>query len=111
MKNEKKKIEFSKVLLIQESVLIWLTTIAFIIMAFISIAHDYTGELAWIVALCGAIWAAYGVSQAFYYNKAKIENSRGGIKYMTVANSLGILENDNEMIDEEQQELQACADG
>ena len=33
-KNKKKKIEFSKALLIQESILIWITTLSFIVLAF-----------------------------------------------------------------------------
>ena len=98
----KRKKEFSKVLLVQESILVWITTIVFVILAFYCIDKDYTGELGWIVALCGAIWTAYGVSQAFYYNKAKKENTRGGIKYMTVANELGIVENENDLIEEEE---------
>ena len=32
------------------------------------------GSLPYITTLVGAIWAAYGVSVAFYYNKAKAEN-------------------------------------
>lgn len=34
MKKKKNKIEFSKSLLIQESILIWITTISFIVLAF-----------------------------------------------------------------------------
>lgn len=109
-KRKKKNTEFSKVLLIQESILVWVTTLAFIVLAFLSIKHDFLGELGWLAALCPALWAAYGISQGFYYNKAKKENTRGGIKYMAVANELGIVENDNDLIDE-QLEDQSCAEG
>ena len=109
-KRKKKNTEFSKALLIQESILVWVTTLAFIVLAFLSIKHDFLGELGWLAALCPALWAAYGISQGFYYNKAKKENTRGGIKYMAVANELGIVENDNDLIDE-QLEDQSCAEG
>lgn len=36
---------FSKLLLIQESVLIWLLTLAFIALAFLCVIKDYTGTL------------------------------------------------------------------
>lgn len=77
----KKEIEFSKILLIQESVLVWITTISFIILAFMSIGQDFIGDLNWLATLSTALWAAYGVSQAFYYKKAMAENTEGGIKY------------------------------
>lgn len=100
-KEKKNKKEFSKTLLIQESALVWITTLAFIVLAFLSISHDFQGELPWLGVLCGTLWAAYGVSQAFYYNKAKKENTKGGVKYMSVANELGIIEQDNSLMEEE----------
>ena len=77
----KKKTEFSKILLIQESILVWITTIAFIVLAFLSIYMGFIGEFTWLAAMCTALWTAYGVSQAFYYKKAMAENTKGGIKY------------------------------
>ena len=77
----KKKTEFSKILLIQESSLVWITTIAFIVLAFLSIYMGFIGEFTWLAAMCTALWTAYGVSQAFYYKKAMAENTKGGIKY------------------------------
>ena len=71
---EKKKKEFSKILVAQESCLIWIITIFAFILAYICIKQQYFGELPWITALVGFPWTAYGVSQAFYYNKAKMEN-------------------------------------
>ena len=73
-KGTKKKREFSKILVAQESVLIWIMTIAFICLAYICIDKQYFGELPWLTAMVGFPWTAYGVSQAFYYNKAKMEN-------------------------------------
>lgn len=78
---KKKGKEFSKVLLIQESILIWLLTVAYIILAFFCIQKGFSGSLPWLSAAVSFPWGAYGVSQAFYYNKSKHENIEGGIKY------------------------------
>lgn len=82
-KTNKKKQEFSKTLLIQESALIWVVTLSAILLAFYCIKNQFFGELPWIVALVGFPWTAYGVSQACYYGKSMKENTAGGIKYET----------------------------
>lgn len=84
MKKKKNKVEFSKKLLLQESILIWVITIAFIVLAFVCVTNQYFGELPWLAAMCGFPWTAYGASQAFYFKKAERENTKGGIKYETV---------------------------
>lgn len=88
MRQKKKKREYSKGLLIQESVLIWITSLLYIGLAFFCILQGYTGSLPWITASASLPWAAYGVSQVFYYKKSMIENSKGGIKYDTVMKEL-----------------------
>lgn len=80
--------EFSKLLLIQESALIWILTISFILLAALCIVKDYAGSLPWLTAMTSLPWAAYGVSQCFYYNKATKENTMGGIKYETVMSNI-----------------------
>ena len=87
-KNEKNKKEFSKVLLIQESVIIWIMTLSFIGLAALCIIKDYVGSLPWLTAMVSLPWTAYGVSQCFYYNKSKAENTKDGIKYETVMTDL-----------------------
>lgn len=84
MNNEKKKMEFSKTLLKQESALIWIMSISFIILAFYCIYRGFTGTLPWLAAMVSCPWASYGVSQAMYYRKSMAENTCGGIKYETV---------------------------
>ena len=86
-KNKKKK-EFSKSLLIQESALIWINTLSLIVLAYICILYGYLGTLPWLAGMTAFPWTAYAVSQAFYYNKAKAENTKGGIKFESVASSL-----------------------
>lgn len=88
MNQANKKKEFSKVLLIQESILIWITTLGLLGLAFICIMKDFTGSLPWITAMISLPWTAYGVSQACYYRKSTIENSKNGIKYDTVMATL-----------------------
>lgn len=95
-KCKNKKLEFSKLLLIQESALIWIITISFVFLAFKCIENQYFGELPWLAAMCGFPWTAYGVSQACYYKKAQKENTRGGIKYESTMHS--IETNDGEEI-------------
>lgn len=58
----KKKNEFSKTLLIWETVLIWVITLSFIGLAYICIMNQYFGELTWLSAIYAFPWAAYGVS-------------------------------------------------
>jgi hypothetical protein len=58
----KEKKSFSKILLIQESILIWIMSLAFVALAYICIMNDYIGELPWLTAMVGFPWTAYGVS-------------------------------------------------
>lgn len=80
--------EFSKWLLIQESVLIWIITISFIILSFYCVMNQFFGELPWLAAMVGFPWTAYGVSQTFYYKKATAENTEGGIQYQNLIQDL-----------------------
>ena len=80
----KKSSEFSKTLLKQESALIWIMSLSFIVLAFYCIHEGFTGSLPWLAAMVGFPWTAYGVSQAMYYRKSMKENTTGGIKYETV---------------------------
>ena len=105
-KNEK-KVEFSKRLLLQESMLIWIITIAFIVLAFVCVANQYFGELPWLAAMCGFPWTAYGASQAFYFRKSEKENTQGGIKYETIMAEIKTNDNDpimdpNDMVNDAQ---------
>ena len=57
-----KPLEFSKVLLIQESMLIWIHTIAMLTLAFICVFKEAYAELPWLTAMVSLPWAAYAVS-------------------------------------------------
>lgn len=93
-KKQNKK-EFSKLLLIQETVLIWVMTLAILALAFVCVLTQSYSELPWLTTMIGFPWTAYGISQAYYYNKAKAENTKGGIKYETTMKE---IENTNSSI-------------
>lgn len=86
---KKKKIEeedgekqsFSKTLLIQESLLIWIHTLSMIVLAYICVFIGYYAELPWLTAMVALPWTAYAVSQHAYYKKAQAENTEGGIVF------------------------------
>lgn len=80
-KGKREKRQFSKSLLIQESILIWVITISFLVLAFFCVINQYFGELPWITAMASLPWCAYSVSQACYYKKSEKENISGGITY------------------------------
>lgn len=94
-----KQKEFSKKLLVWEGLLIWVITLSYIVLAFICIFNQFTGSLPWLSVIPGVAWTAYGTSQAFYYNKAKAENTKDGIKYETVLNELLNEENTDNSIE------------
>lgn len=73
-KNQKKKTEFSKKLLIQESALIWIMTLALVTLSFVCVLTGAYAELPWLTAMVALPWSAYGASQAYYYKKAEKEN-------------------------------------
>lgn len=100
MKNKKRdnKLEFSKALLIQESILIWINTIVMLVLAAMCIVFDYISDIPWLAVMAGLPWAAYAVSQRAYYKKAQAENTKNGIKYESV---LKEYEDSNEDEDEE----------
>lgn len=79
-----KKTEYSKSLLKQESALIWIMSLSFIVLAFYCIYKGFAGSLPWLSAMVGFPWTAYGVSQMMYYKKSMAENTVGGVKYETV---------------------------
>ena len=80
-KTPKPKQAFSKILLIQESILIWIVTLAFIALAFVCVFTGYLGSLPWVAVMVTAAWGGYAVSQAAYYSKSKAENITGGLVY------------------------------
>ena len=78
---DNKKTSFSKSLLIQESILIWVITITFLVLAFICVFMGFFGELPWLSVIVAFPWSAYGICQAYYYKISMKENTKDGIIY------------------------------
>ena len=85
-KGDHEKQEFSKTLLVQESLLIWIHSIAMLVLAYICVFRGYFAELPWLTAMTSLPWAAYAISQRAYYKNAQAENTKDGIKYDVVMN-------------------------
>lgn len=69
-----KKREFSKLIITWELIIVTLISAAGFLLAYLSIKNKFTGSLPWITAMVAPSWAAYGVSKAFFTEKAKTEN-------------------------------------
>ena len=70
----KKKFEFSKLIIVFETILVAFVSYKVLDYAEMCIELNYLGTLAFLTTMITAVWAAYGTSVSFYYNKAKAEN-------------------------------------
>lgn len=70
----KKKFEFSKLIIVFETTLVAYVSYKVLEYAEMCIQMNYLGTLAFLTTMITAVWAAYGASVSFYYNKAKTEN-------------------------------------
>ena len=75
------KLEFSKQLIKDIRILLWIITISSIVLAFYCVHLGYTGTIPWIAALVGLPWSAHGVVCSFYLNMAKSDHKQGGITF------------------------------
>ena len=64
-KSLKNKKEFSKVLLIQESVLVWIVTLTLLTLSFYCVIFGFLGSLPWISFIVFFVLLTFGVSQGF----------------------------------------------
>ena len=81
LKIETKKLDFSKQLINDIRILLWIITISSIILAFYCVHLGYLGTLPWIAALVGLPWSAHGIVCSFYLNMAKSDHKEGGITF------------------------------
>ena len=72
---------FSKKLVHDIRVLLWVITIGGLLLALLCIILGFTGSLPWLTAMIGLPWSAHGVVCAFYLNMAKSDHSVGGITF------------------------------
>ena len=83
-KHDTEKQEFSKFFFIQQSFLIWIYSLAMLVLAYICVFRGYFAVIPWFTAISSLSWSAYAVSQHAYYKKAQAENTKDGIKYEAV---------------------------
>ncbi|MGN0712015.1 MAG: hypothetical protein ACI4LO_09645 [Anaerovoracaceae bacterium] len=83
-----RKFEFSKLIILMETMAVYFSTYKTLNFVELCITYGYTGSLPFLTTLITAIWAAYGTSVSFYYNKSKAENTIGGIKYDAAMGSM-----------------------
>ena len=69
-----KKFEFSKLILIFETVIVAILTIRVLNLIELSINNLFDGSFPYLTTMVSVAWAAYGTSVSFYYNKSKLEN-------------------------------------
>ena len=78
-----KQQEFSKRLIADIRLLLWVVTVGGLVLAAWCIHRGYTGSLPWLSAMVGLPWAAHGTVCAFYLNMAKADHREGGITFET----------------------------
>jgi len=76
-----KKPEFSKRLIADIRLLLWVVTLGGLALAAYCIHEDYVGALPWLSAMVGLPWTAHGVVCSFYLNMAKSDHKAGGITF------------------------------
>lgn len=79
--SNRKKIDFSKRLVMDIRALLWLVTLGGLVLAAYCIRNGYAGSLPWLSAMVGLPWTAHGVICSFYLSMAKSDHSIGGITY------------------------------
>lgn len=87
-KKKEKKLDFSKKIIMDVRVLLWIVTIAAVVLAFACVVEGYIGSLPWIATLVGLPWGAHGTICSFYLNMAKSDHKEGGITYEMAMNNL-----------------------
>ena len=83
--------EFSKRLIADIRVLLWVVTVGGLVLAAYCVRVGYMGALPWLTAMVGLLWSAHGVVFANYLGMAKSDQKRGGITYET-AKANGFLQ-------------------
>jgi hypothetical protein len=73
-RKRRRRLEFSKLILIFETVLVGY--VSYRVLGFVetAIATGFDGSLPYLTTFISAVWAAYGASVSFYQNKSGKEN-------------------------------------
>ena len=89
----KKEPDFSKRLISDIRLLLWVVTLGGLALAAYCIRKGYTGSLPWLTAMVGLPWTAHGVVCSCYLGMAKSDHKRGGITY-EAAKAANFCQND-----------------
>lgn len=81
MKTREKQQEFSKCMISDIRLLLWVVTLGGLVLAAYCIRKGYTGSLPWLTAMVGLPWTAHGTVCAFYLNLCKSDHREGGITF------------------------------
>ena len=73
--------QFSKKLVADIRVLLWVVTVGGLLLAAYCVRSDYAGALPWLTAMVGLPWSAHGVVCSFYLNMAKSDHRQDGITF------------------------------
>lgn len=73
--------DFSKQLIRDIRLLLWLVTVGGLVLAAFCIHRGYVGSLPWLSAMVGLPWSAHGVVCSFYLNMSKSDHKEGGITF------------------------------
>jgi hypothetical protein len=77
----KQKREWSKQLIADVRILLWVVTLGGLYLAWKCIDQGYLGSLPCVTSMVGLPWAAHGTICSFYLNMAKSDHREGGITY------------------------------
>ena len=89
--NKDKPLEYSKRIIRDIRMLLWIVTVGGLILAAYCIYSGFVGSQPWLSAMVGLPWSAHGVVCSFYLNMAKSDHSEGGITFETAkAQNFGV---------------------
>lgn len=80
-KYQRRKMAFSKKLIADIRILLWIVTLGGLGLAAYCIYRGFTGSLPWLSAMVGLPWSAHGVVCSMYLNMSKSDHREGGITY------------------------------
>lgn len=78
---QKKTLDFSKRLISDIRVLLWIVTIGVMVLSFVCVFMGHGDDLPWLSVMVGLPWAAHGTVCSFYMELAKSDHKEGGITF------------------------------
>lgn len=89
-----RKIEFSKLIALGVLLVDGYATHRVLALCELAILHSYTGAMAYLTALIGALQAATAYVLGHYFKKSTAENTKGGITYDTALQDANTVNSD-----------------